>query len=124
MKEEELARLHKALSVPVRLRILRLIAERSLCVNAITRFVQISQPAVSQHLAVLRQAGLVKGAKSGYMVHYTLNRTRLQEFREAVDHFPGERLPISDRMSSAASQEKSVPVNGKRHYEDRKDRQT
>ena len=90
MKREELARLHKALSVPVRLEILDLIAERPLCVNAITGFLRISQPAVSQHLAVLRQTGLVRGDKSGYMVHYSLNRARLQEFRQAMTGFPDE----------------------------------
>jgi len=90
MNREELARLHKALSVPVRLEILDLIAERPLCVNAITGFLRISQPAVSQHLAVLRRAGLVRGDKSGYMVHYSLDRARLQEFRQAVAVFPGQ----------------------------------
>jgi len=89
MNRQELARLHKALSVPVRLEILDLIAERPLCVNAITGFLRISQPAVSQHLAVLRQAGLVRGHKSGYMVHYSLDRARLQEFRQAMTAFPG-----------------------------------
>jgi DNA-binding transcriptional ArsR family regulator len=90
MIKEELARLHKALSVPVRLEILGLLAERPLCVNAITSFLCISQPAVSQHLAVLRQAGLVRGDKSGYMVHYSLDRTRLQELRQAMAAFPDE----------------------------------
>jgi len=90
MNREELALLHKALSVPVRLEILDLIAERPLCVNAITAFLRISQPAVSQHLAVLRRAGLVRGDKSGYMVHYSLDRARLQEFQQAMAGFPGQ----------------------------------
>ena len=90
MNREELARLHKALSVPVRLEILGRLADRPLCVNAITGFLRISQPAVSQHLAVLRQAGLVRGDKSGYMVHYSLDRVRLQEFRQAMAGFPDE----------------------------------
>ena len=85
-----MAQLHKALSVPVRLEILGLLAERPLCVNAITGFLRISQPAVSQHLAVLRRAGLVRGDKSGYMVHYSLDRARLQEFRQAVAGFPDQ----------------------------------
>ena len=96
MNREELAQLHKALSVPVRLQILGLLAERSLCVNAITGSLHISQPAVSQHLAVLRRVGLVRGDKSGYRVHYSLDRVRLQEFRQAVAGFPAEhraRLP-------------------------------
>jgi len=90
MKDEELALLHKALSVPVRLKIIKLIADRPLCVNAITRFLSISQPAVSQHLAVLRQAGLVTGEKRGYMVHYTFNRSRFEDLQKAMDSFPQE----------------------------------
>jgi len=89
MDIEELAQLHKALSVPVRLKILELIGERSLCVNAITRCLEISQPAVSQHLAVLKHAGLVSSTKRGYTVHYKLDRERLEEFRQALDLFPG-----------------------------------
>jgi DNA-binding transcriptional ArsR family regulator len=104
MSEEELARLHKSLSVPVRLRILKLIACRPLCVNAITRRLEISQPAVSQHLAVLRQAGLVKGDKHGYMVHYTLNRDRLKELRDAMAGFPEHTAqgPASVRLETEA----------------------
>jgi DNA-binding transcriptional ArsR family regulator len=105
MNKEELARLHKALSVPVRLEILDLIAERPLCVNAITGLLRISQPAVSQHLAVLRQAGLVRGDKSGYMVHYSLDRVRLQEFRQVMAGFPGEptTLPLGETVNVPSS---------------------
>ena len=97
MKIEELAQLHKALAVPVRLRILGLIGERSLCVNAITRCLEISQPAVSQHLAVLKRAGLVSSTKRGYTVHYKLDPERLQlswisasegqRYADVVNHF-------------------------------------
>ena len=96
MNMEELSGLHKALSLPVRLEIIRLISERRLCVNAITHRLRISQPAVSQHLAVLRRAGLVQGEKSGYMVHYALNRTRLQEFQQALSSFPDESPPAME----------------------------
>ena len=92
MNEQELSEMHKALSVPVRLKILRLVSQRPMCVNAITRRLTISQPGVSQHLAVLKRAGLVKGEKRGYMVHYTLNRSKLQEFRGAVAGFLEEGL--------------------------------
>ena len=93
MELEELAGLHKALALPVRLRILELIADRPLCVKAITRGLEITQPAVSQHLAVLRQAGLVSAQKHGYMVHYTLERERLQALRRAMGAFAGEGAP-------------------------------
>jgi DNA-binding transcriptional ArsR family regulator len=96
MDNQELAELNKALSVPVRLNILQLISERPLCVNAITHFLGISQPAVSQHLAVLRRAGLAKGEKSGYKVHYALNRDRLEQLRKAMEQFAEPRLPPTD----------------------------
>ena len=89
MNNDELAQLHKALSVPVRLKILELVGERPLCVNAITRCLEISQPAVSQHLAVLRRAGLVSSTKQGYTVHYKLDRERLEEFQQAQGLFRG-----------------------------------
>lgn len=87
MDKNELAGAYKALSVPARLKILELIAGRPLCVNAITSFLEISQPAVSQHLAVLRNAGLVSGTRQGYMVHYRVNRQRLEELRRSLDIF-------------------------------------
>ena len=104
MDMEELAQLHKSLSVPVRLRILSLISEKPLCVNAITRFLQISQPAVSQHLAVLRRAGLVKGDKQGYMVHYALNRARMDEFGQAVAGFLKEDVTAQISQGQTSSE--------------------
>lgn len=91
MDYDELAGVYKALSVPARLKILELIAGRPLCVNAITRFLEISQPAVSQHLAVLRNAGLVNGTRQGYMVHYRVNRQRLEELRRSLETFVTEK---------------------------------
>jgi ArsR family transcriptional regulator len=114
MNKEELARLHKALSVPVRLEILGLIAERPLCVNAITGFLHISQPAVSQHLAVLRQTGLVRGDKRGYMVHYSLNRVRLQELRQAMADFPEEpSAPPLEKTSAVTASGVPTPISAK-----------
>jgi DNA-binding transcriptional ArsR family regulator len=114
MKQEELARLHKALSIPVRLKILELIAGRPRCVNAITHSLTISQPAVSQHLAVLRRAGLVTGEKQGYMVHYAINRERLGELRRAMDEFPKEEIPSAARMEGETSSG-GGPGEGGRH---------
>ena len=84
MNIEAMARIHKALSVPARLEILRLLAQHPSCVNALTRNLRISQPAVSQHLAILRQVRLVRGERKGYRVHYTLETTRLAEFQRTV----------------------------------------
>lgn len=69
---EHLVKIFKALSNDVRLEILSLLVEGPLCVNALVNKLNISQPAVSQHLKVLENAGLIKGSKMGYWVHYSL----------------------------------------------------
>jgi ArsR family transcriptional regulator len=69
----------KALSNDTRWRILELLKQGPLCVNAIVCHLEVSQPAVSQHLKTLEHAGLVQGEKIGLRVHYALVPERLQE---------------------------------------------
>lgn len=84
MNDDRLSLMLKALASPSRLRIVRLLRERSLCVNALTARLSISQPAVSQHLAVLKDAGLVVDQRRGTKVHYVLDSSRLEEVQDAV----------------------------------------
>ena len=56
---KELARLLKVLSVETRVRIVQLLKDRALCVNALAARLDVTQGAVSQHLRVMRDAGLV-----------------------------------------------------------------
>ncbi len=78
---KETARVFKALSDETRLRLLTLLADQgpegALCVGALARRLEITQSAVSQHLGVLRMAGLVIDERRGYYVHYRVNRARL-----------------------------------------------
>ncbi|MDE1171708.1 MAG: metalloregulator ArsR/SmtB family transcription factor [Verrucomicrobium sp.] len=67
-----LARQHKALGEPSRLRIVRLLKEGSLCVCEIEALLDLPQYGVSRHLAVLRQAGMVEGWREGTWMHYRL----------------------------------------------------
>lgn len=69
----------KALSNDTRYQIIQLLTEGSLCVNAIVCRLEVSQPAVSQHLKILEHVGLVQGEKTGLRVHYALVPERLQE---------------------------------------------
>jgi ArsR family transcriptional regulator len=63
----------KVLSVESRVSILQLLAKRSLCVGALSRRLGISPGAVSQHLRILREAGLVFSDRRGYYLHYRVN---------------------------------------------------
>lgn len=64
----------KALSEPKRFLLLQLMADRGYCVRALARKSQLSESAVSQHLKILREAGLVYGVKRGYYTHYGLDK--------------------------------------------------
>jgi DNA-binding transcriptional ArsR family regulator len=57
---------------PARLRIMHLLREGELCVNEISETLEASQPSVSQHLAVLRNAGVVSSRCSGRQHYYRL----------------------------------------------------
>ena len=54
-----------------------LLEEHPQCVKAMAQRLQMSQPAVSQHLRVLKDAGLVKAKKTGYWMHYELDAVAL-----------------------------------------------
>jgi ArsR family transcriptional regulator len=78
----------KALADPTRLRLLQLLARQSeqqaLCVRALACRLGVSQPAVSQHLAILRRLELVRAEKRGVRTHYYLDRDRLREHLTAA----------------------------------------
>lgn len=65
-------RVMKALSDPNRLKLLKILQEKSLCVCEIQAILRIAQPTVSKHLKILENAGLVKKSKDGLWVNYTL----------------------------------------------------
>jgi DNA-binding transcriptional ArsR family regulator len=69
-----LARSLKALADENRMKILVMLLNNELCVGALANHVGISKPAVSQHLRILRKAGLVRGEKRGYWTHYMVDR--------------------------------------------------
>lgn len=78
----------KALSDPTRLKIFRTLAsspEKKLCVGSIAQKVDVTQPAVSQHLRVLKQVGLVTPNREGFRVHYSVNMTTVEAFKTAVE---------------------------------------
>lgn len=66
------ARLFKALSDETRLRILKMLEQRPLCVCEIQYVLKGSQPNISHHLKTLSDAGLVESKKDGLWVDYRL----------------------------------------------------
>ena len=69
----------KALGDPRRFQLLKLMSQRGYCVSALARAGELSESAVSQHLKILREAGLVYGVKRGYYTHYCVDKDALGE---------------------------------------------
>ncbi|KPK65847.1 MAG: ArsR family transcriptional regulator [Planctomycetes bacterium SM23_32] len=81
----EMARRMKVLSVGARVRIVQLLKDRALCVGALADRLGVSSAAVSQHLRILRDAGLVEAERRGNFMHYRLNEERLAEWRATAE---------------------------------------
>lgn len=69
---ERFVRVMKALSDPNRVKILKMLQERNLCVCEMRAALGVAQPTVSKHLRILEKAGLVKSYKEGLWVNYYL----------------------------------------------------
>lgn len=89
--QEELrisAEVLRALAHPLRMRILEFIdANEEINVNKIYSSLQLEQSITSQHLRILRSAGLVETERQGKFIHYRLRYGKLSATREAVDRF-------------------------------------
>lgn len=90
---KEQAALFGALADPTRLKLVKLLCRQrspnALCVNAMASLLGVSQPAISQHLRVLKTIGLVKSERRGYHIHYIINQERLEGCRELVSAILG-----------------------------------
>ena len=80
-----ITRVFRALAVERRLEIVRLLAKRTLCVGALSNLLGISAGAVSQHLRILKDAGLVEPERRGYFVHYSLAPDAAERCRAVME---------------------------------------
>lgn len=83
----ELATMFKALSDPVRLRLLSLVASHpggQACVCEISQTFDVSQPTISHHLKTLRSAGLLDCERRGTWVYYWVVPTALERLSSVL----------------------------------------
>lgn len=69
---EEFVKVMKALSDPNRVKILKMLQHKTMCVCEMREALQVSQPSVSKNLKILESAGLVQSTKDGLWVNYYL----------------------------------------------------
>ena len=100
--DERLVELFRALGHPARMRIVRILAERNSCIcGELVGELPLAQATVSQHLKVLKDAGIVTGEVEGPAVCYYLAPGALTELHDAVGQLAAD--PTTERWSAAGT---------------------
>jgi DNA-binding transcriptional ArsR family regulator len=83
--EERLAKMLKALGNPIRFQIIRTLAEKQACITGeIVESTPLAQSTVSQHLKVLREAGLIRGEVDGPATCYCLDSENIRWLKDQI----------------------------------------
>jgi ArsR family transcriptional regulator, arsenate/arsenite/antimonite-responsive transcriptional repressor len=98
----------KALGDQNRLRIMKMLEQRELCVCEIRTVLKLSNSTVSEHLAVLRDAGLIHDTKSGKWVNYRLNKCTKDQFIQNTLQFLKLSLASNGVLKSDITKVKMV----------------
>ncbi len=85
---------------------LRLVWDAELAAGEIASHFELTRPAVSQHLGVLKEAGLVSERREGTRRHYRASPQGLVELKAFLDEFWGDRLEALKREAEREEREK------------------
>ena len=96
----------KAIAEPRRREILRLVRDNELSAGEIAAQFEISWPAVSQHLGVLKEAGLVDERRNGTKRLYRARPQGLADLKAFLDEFWGDRLEALKREAEREERSK------------------
>jgi DNA-binding transcriptional ArsR family regulator len=102
----------KAIAAPHRRQILSLVRDEELSAGEIAAHFDVTRPAVSQHLGVLKEAGLVEERRNGTRRLYRARPQGLQPVREFLELFWDERL---DALRREAEIEERKRRDGSQH---------
>jgi DNA-binding transcriptional ArsR family regulator len=102
----------KAIAAPHRRQILSLVREEELSAGEIAGHFDVTRPAVSQHLGVLKEAGLVEERRNGTKRLYRARPAGLLPVREFLEQFWDERL---DALKREAEIEERKKRDGSEH---------
>ena len=102
----------RAFADPTRRRILKLVWENELTAGEISARFDMSQPAVSQHLKVLREAGLVRVRPEGTRRFYCADKTAMQALRSFLEGFWDDRLARLKDVAEAEQRRKDARGDG------------
>jgi ArsR family transcriptional regulator len=93
---DEMIHLLKLVSDKTRLSILCFVREQEMCVCDLVELLGLSQPAISQHLKKLREAGLVQERREGTWMHYRLDDGLPEYVLTILEHAPSVRSVLQE----------------------------
>ena len=93
------ATISKTLANPIRLAILHTLKDGEKNVNELTEIIGISQSNLSQHLALMRQIGIVNTRKQGTSVFYSVTNPKINEACDTVREILVEQLKINQSIA-------------------------
>lgn len=119
----------KALANETRYEIVQILVRHDYCVRALANQLNISEPAVSQHLSVLRDAGIVEADRRGYYIHYWVDRNVLRDAANGIAKLSnvvpstfGCHKPTFENTHSTEGREPSMTKESKCKHPDLKPR--
>ena len=84
----------KALGEKTRLSIFQQLLIRKHCVRSLSKKLGITESAISQHMKILKEAGLVYGERYGYHIHYLPKQEALDELSKAFEQMKAQSLTL------------------------------
>ncbi len=106
----------KAIADETRMDILNLLLRQNYCVRAMANELNLTEATVSQHLKVLREAGLLVGEKRGYFMHYNVEQSALHKLAKEIEALAAlERKDCKpeERDDCPATEKQDCPKKGK-----------
>lgn len=84
-EEEKSVKIFKALGHPIRYKIVKFLYDGPKCVCKLNEDIEFSQANLSQHLKILKEAGIVSSEKVGMNVHYKISNEEIKNIIDSVD---------------------------------------
>jgi len=88
MNEQELSvKILKALGHPIRYKIVKFLYDGPKCVCKLNEIIEFSQANLSQHLKILKEAGILSSEKVGMNIHYKISNEEIKNIIDAVEKY-------------------------------------
>jgi DNA-binding transcriptional ArsR family regulator len=87
VRKEISVRIFKALGHPIRYKIVKFLYDGPKCVCKLNEDIEFSQANLSQHLKILKEAGILSSEKVGMNIHYRISSEEIKNIIDSVDKF-------------------------------------